>query len=226
MLVLTALCKYGRIVALQECLRGYRIAADSEGQRIIQAASPFDLLMLSLSVRLAVLRRAWLLRVPFAEHLELIGLAVRNLFRTDFGQSTDFCGLAMVRGAEWVALRDTISARTQVVRQLQQEITKRQKIVRDLGRDSRLFVRNPGVQEPELYASASIRERLDRVRGEHPSLLRLFRPPPMWQVALCRELNEDIGRLRRLCDEQLEIINQLDAEARALLQIIEGTSDP
>jgi hypothetical protein len=224
MLILTALCRFGRVVALPACLRGYRISSTSVGQRIVQAASPFRLLLITLSVRLAVIRHAWAISLPPNERRELLTLTIRNLFLSEFGQSTDFGGLARTRGAEWESLHEVATARAVVIRDLRQAIVAREALVRDLGRVTAPSVTFDSVLEDGPGASADIRASLARVRSERADPLRFFRRHPAWLIAFARDLNEEIGTLRRICNEQLVVMQQLDAQAKELLTIIENAA--
>lgn len=56
-------------------------------------------------------------------------------------------------------------------------------------------------------------------------LAGFFQAPKPEQVALARELNREIGRLRHLCDERLRTIERLTSEAELLLKAIEASRD-
>jgi hypothetical protein len=223
MTVLTALSGWGRIVAIPGCQREKRSLTTSDGWRTYQRASPFDLSVLGLQIRLLVLRIGCQLPVPFPERIALIKLALENFSRANFRRPLDIPALIDTRRQELETLRRTMNERAQLIARLEGEIAQRRAASThstpgpasgpDTTGDS------DGVApRSETGISSELERALDRYDRAAGSFWDFFRPAPDWILALCERLNDEIGDYRRRCDEQLRDIEDLSAAAEALLR--------
>src|SRR5262249_40419185 len=112
--ILTTLCRYGRIVALPQTLRGFRSRSTSERWRTYQMASPYDLFVLGIRAKLRLVRSAWQLSLPPREQASLLWLTVTNLFRANFSRPLDVRNLIAARARELDELQRVANARLQL----------------------------------------------------------------------------------------------------------------
>lgn len=217
--VLAALCGHGRIVALPECPRTYRVSGISDGDRIRRGASLWDLFAFSIGVKLMLIRIAWQLEIPPLEKLDLLRVTLANLFRGNLSRPWDHQAIVREREREYALLWSTLDERSRLIGSLRTEIEKRREILRLHGQDSGAHA-NAHADRPDVLAPPFPR-RQPRSRG---FLAELFRPPAPWQLLHYRALTEEIGVLRRHCEAQLGEIERLHAEAEALLRAIDDAS--
>jgi glycosyltransferase involved in cell wall biosynthesis len=217
--VLTELSGSGRIVALPECLRSYRLASASVGKQIGESVSSFDLLVLGLRMKLILLRRA--LRQPAGrlERVMLLGTVAGNLFRANFRQPYDHRTVLHQREKELALLRQTAADRAELITYLKGEIAARQDIVISKG------FAGPETNAPEAGEDAGLRlpEGLGSPAAGPPNpLAGFFQPLDAQQVRRLYELNEQIGKLRLLCERQAARIETLSSEAERWLRLMHG----
>ena len=231
---LAALCGHGRIVALPVCLREYRAQNASEGDRIHRGSSRYDLFVLSLWARLALIRCAVQLPVPLPERLSLLGTTLGNLFRANLQRPWDPQSAITERERELAMLSAVVEERAQLIRTLRGEIEKRREIVRALGREQEVPSTSLDTTNLSHDAGASAREIVpeaftparppDRRRGlggrVRGLLAAVFQPPAAEQAKRYRTLREAVSTLHQHCAAQEGAIQQLHAEAEALLQLI------
>jgi glycosyltransferase involved in cell wall biosynthesis len=218
--VLTTLSGKGRIVALPDCLRSYRLASSSVGKQIGESVSSFDLLVLGLRMKLLLLRKA--LRQP-AGRLERVGLLATtggNLFRANFRQPYDHRTVLNQREKELALLQQTAAERAELLEFLRGEIAARRDIVISKGlatAETDLLPdgaeANP--QVPDVPPGAARARRPNPVAG-------FFKPLSAQQVRRLYELNEQIGSFRLICERQAADIDLLSAEAGRWLQLMHG----
>jgi hypothetical protein len=243
--VLAALCGYGRIVALPRCLRTFRMAPTTLGQRLGQETSPFDLVLLGLGTKLRLLRCAWRSPLPLLDRLDLSRTAFANLFRANVGQPVNLRWTLRKRQQGLAVLRASALERSAHIRVLRAEIERRRAIVRAAGRD-------PGVADDDRQGDGSQGDRsqgdgsqgdggllaasfgpadtsTDRPvqygRRRVGSLLDLFRPPSAREVAAYYQVNKDYVNARKHCDDQLSTIEHLHHQAESLLDVIRALQD-
>jgi glycosyltransferase involved in cell wall biosynthesis len=216
--VLTSLSAVGRIVALPECLRSYRLASASVGRQIGESVSSFDLLVLGMRMKLILLRRA--LRMPLGplERITLLGTTARNLFRANFRQPYDHRTVLQQRERELNLLEKTAAERAGLLEFLRGEIAARREIVISKGlagpEEGPLTpgAGDAGSQAPEPPASVPGARR-------NP-VIDFFTPLSEQQVRRLYELNERIGALRLLCERQAADIDLLSTEADRWLKLM------
>jgi glycosyltransferase involved in cell wall biosynthesis len=225
--VLTEISAYGRIVAIPICLRSKRSSSSSDGWRTYQQASPFDLFILGARMKLVLTRSVWRLPLPPRERMELLKVTLDNLFRANFQRPFDIGVLIDLRRQELAKLRRVADERSQLIVSLRREIDARLRLLREAGRESRYHdvpMQDPAPSTERAAAAEAYRltQRLDRYDSTRASLLDFFRPTPAWQLALCEQLNREIGALRKQCEEQLALIHRLHCEADLIVSKIEG----
>jgi glycosyltransferase involved in cell wall biosynthesis len=221
--VLAALSRHGRIVALPDCLRGYRVSGASDGDRIHQGTSSFDLFVLGMRVKLSLLYCALRARLPFHERLDLVRTTVENLLRANFRRPWDYQTVISQRQEEIAVLYKAANERLDLISLLQAETEKRRELVRALCHNADLPstapTDGPQVAGADTGPQAVPRLRSQRSRRRRP-LLDFFLPLPASEVALYHDLVADIAELRPFCDRQMRTIADLTATAEALLDII------
>lgn len=215
--VLTALSGFGRVVALPDCLRSYRLSTVSVGQRIGEVVSSFDLLVLGIELKLFLLRRAMAIPMPAGERMGVVATALANLLRANFRQPYDQRVVLRSRQRELGMLLGVADERSKLISFLREEISTLRK-----ADGSRVDEPEPDDDEGGAAAPLSVSRETSRARqliGE-PSRRRLaldfFRPLSSSELGKFHEMNEHIGKLRIVCDEQLKIIDQLHTDAAAL----------
>ncbi len=216
--VLTTLSGRGRIVALPDCLRSYRLASASVGRQIGESVSSFDLLILGMRMKLILLRRA--LRMPLGrlERITLLGTAAGNLFRANFRQPYDHRTVLQQRERELALLEKTAAERAGLLEFLRGEIAARRKIVISKGL--------AGPEEEPLTpgaggASPQAPEPPPALpSGRRNPVVDFFTPLSEQQVRRLNELNKRIGALRLVCERQAADIDLLSTEADRWLSLM------
>ncbi|HEX2053419.1 MAG TPA: glycosyltransferase family 2 protein, partial [Actinomycetota bacterium] len=212
--VLTSLSAAGRIVALPECLRAYRLSEVSVGKQIGESVSSFDLLLLGLRMKLILLRRAATQPAGRIERAGLLATAVGNLFRANFRQPYDHRTVLQERENELRMLQKTAAERSRLIRFLRSEIAARKEIVASKGTP----VEPDG--EPSAGPAEDFPEPAAPDRSLYGRLTAFFRPLSAGQVRRLYELSEQIGRLREVCAGQEKEIERLSAEAAHWLEVM------
>lgn len=216
--VLTALSGRGRIVALPQSLRAYRLSTVSVGKQIGESVSSFDLLLLGLRMKAILLRRALTQPAGPMERAGLVATTIGNLFRANFRQPYDHRTVLYRRQRELSMLQRTAAERAELIAFLRKEIEARKRIVAEMGAA-------PGPSPPPVEDPGAVPEAPPPARRGMYSLLRdFFRPLPAEQVRRLYELSEEIGSLRKLCDRQESAIAALTAEAQRWLDLIDTGS--
>ena len=206
--VLTALSAAGRIAALPDCLRSYRLSSVSVGKKIGESVSSFDLLLLGMKMKLILIRRALAMDLDPPERLLLLATVLGNLFRANLHQPYDHRTVLVRREKELALLQQTAAERSRLIEFLQGEIVARRKIVAAKGLAAAAEdKRNP--VPPEIPAAPPV-DAFDSGRNR---LQDFFRPLTAQQVRRLYDLNEKIGRLREVCEQQAKVIEDLSAEA-------------
>lgn len=223
--VCTQLCALGRIVALPEVLRSYRLGVVTGGTVLSTWVSTFDLFRIGLRMKLILIGRAARMPGPRAARLRLTGVAVANLFRANQGQPYGHAFVSRSWEVAVGALGKAARERGQWVATLRRAILDRRQLALAEGLD-------PGPVPDELAAAL---EPLDLAtlpvpgRGRRYSrnlLADFFLPPSPRQVELGRELQAELGRLNVLCDRLLKRMEVLDAEAKRLAELLEQAAEP
>ncbi|HYN98465.1 MAG TPA: glycosyltransferase [Actinomycetota bacterium] len=210
--VLTALSAAGRIVALPECLRSYRLSSVSVGKKIGESVSSFDLLVLGMRMKLILIRRALQMPGGRLDRGLLVATVLANLFRANLRQPYDHRTVLAQREKELSLLEKTAAERARLIDFLQSEIAARHRIVVDKGL--------VGEQDeaprtaPELPQAPAVQP----FDGGRNLMTDFFTPLTENQVRRLYELNEKIGRLREVCEQQAAAIETLTAEADHWLQ--------
>ena len=193
---LAAIATRGRIVALPIEDRAFRLRNDSEGRRMMQVLSPFQLLKGSFVYKWILLRLAWGAPLPLGERLGLLSIAAQNLVRVSvrhpWGRAQDYALLIKAQIREREVLRNAVRARTALIASLEPETGER----------SEHFDRL------EILESGSWRDpRVGWLSG-------FLRPPPSHLDERYQTLLTEVEILRRHCAELLEAIERLDAQAQ------------
>lgn len=219
---LSVVSAYGRVVALPEPLRTFRMTPGGLADRNRRGMSTFDRAWLRLNLRIFLLYTA--LQPPYsrAETPGIVRTAVSNFFLEYVGGTADDRHVRQMFEDEVATLRDATAERSRVVDLLSAEIAKRRAALGEAARavpttsvppidTPRATVAPPAVVSPAGG-------RLGRLYA------RVFLPPPQDLADYVQWLREELGRLRQQCDTQLETIEHLDSEARALLAIMEAAA--
>ncbi|HEX2053783.1 MAG TPA: glycosyltransferase family A protein, partial [Actinomycetota bacterium] len=208
--VCTQLCRLGRIVALPEVLRSYRLAVVTGGTVLATWVSTFDLYRIGLGMKLVLIGRAATMPGPVGARLRLTAVALANLVRANRGQPYGHAFVSRNWEQAVGQLRQVAGERRRWVAILQQAILDRRRLAEQTGRD-------PGPLPARL---AEALEQLDEAKLPPPAptsrysrnpITDFFRPPSPAQIRLGRELQAELGRLNLLCGELLERMEFLDA---------------
>lgn len=216
--VLTTLSARGRIVALPDCLRSYRLASASVGKQIGESVSSFDLLVLGMRMKLILLHRALRMPIGRLERISLLGTAAGNLFRANFRQPYDHRTVLQQRERELALLEKTAAERAGLQEFLRGEIAARREIVISKGlagpEEQPLTpgAGEVGPQAPEPPPAVP-------AGGRNP-VADFFTPLSEQQVRRLYELNKRIGALRLVCDRQAADIDLLSTEADRWLRLM------
>jgi hypothetical protein len=210
--ILLPLLDRGRVVALPEFLRVYRHNLQSSWVRETASLSGLDQLLLGLHMRGVLVKSAWRLQLPAREKLEVLARALRN-----FG----VMNLRSVRG-EAARLRAAAEERRRAILSLRAEIDRRRDLLRSRGCDE------PAEPWPEdmrdeggaLTPSAAALPRwLVPIRQAVEELTTdFFRPKSPQQFAEWRRAVVDAVTLRAVCEERLQEIHRLTAQAERCLE--------
>jgi glycosyltransferase involved in cell wall biosynthesis len=217
--VLTRLTGAGRIVALPDCLRSYRLSSVSVGKQMGETVSSYDLLILGLRMKLTLLRRAFSIPAGRMERLLLLATAFGNLFRANFRQPYDHRTVLHQRERELKLLQETAAERAKLIKFLKDEIEARRQIVVSRGLASQSAGRSTleGAEEPEVprnpMTPASRRSPAGRLAG-------FFRPLDENEVRRFYELGQQIGVVRGICERQASAIERLTSEAERWLTMM------
>jgi glycosyltransferase involved in cell wall biosynthesis len=205
----------GRVVALAEPLRVYRYNLQSSWLRETRRLSGLDQLLLGLRMRAFLLRSAWRLVLPNREKLDLLGRALRNFLVVN---------LRTVRG-EAARLRAAAEERRRAILSLRAEIDRRRDLLRRQGCDEPVerwpadFRDDGGAVAPASAAGARRPRWLAPVRDAVEELATdFFRPKSPQQFAEWRRDLVDSLTLREVCEERLQEIHRLTAEAERCLE--------
>ena len=216
--VLTELSARGRIVALPDGLRSYRLASASVGKQIGESVSSFDLLLLGMRMKLILLRRALHQPAGRLERVLLMSTTVANLFRANFRQPYDHRTVLRQRERELALLEKTAAERADLVEFLRGEIAARRQIVISKG------LAGPESERPIPDAvGADAREpepALADPGGRRNPVVDFFTPLSEQQVRRLYRLNERIGAMRLVCERQAADIDLLSKEADRWLKLM------
>lgn len=217
--VLTRLAEAGRIVALPDCLRSYRLSSVSVGKQMGETVSSYDLLILGFRMKLRLIRRALRIRVARTERLLLVATALGNLFRANFRQPYDHRTVLHQRERELKLLQETAAERASLIDFLKKEIEARRQIVvsKGLGSQAADISTVDGASEPHVPADPVTPESR---RDPASRLADFFRPLDESQVRRFYELSQLIGTYRKLCEQQASTIEHLTAEAERWLKLM------
>lgn len=206
--VLTTLSAGGRITVLPDCLRSYRLSSVSVGKKIGESVSSFDLLLLGMKMKSILIRRVLAMNLNPSERLLLLATVLGNLFRANFRQPYDHRTVLSRREKELALLQQTAAERSGLIDFLRSEIVARRNIVLAKG-----VAVGPDEREdpapPEIPAAPPV----DAFAGGRNLLQDFFKPLTAQQVHRLYDLNEKIGRLREICEQQSKVIEDLSAEA-------------
>jgi hypothetical protein len=217
--VLTTLSGRGRVVALPECLRSYRLASASVGKQIGESVSSFDLLLLGMRMKLSLGKKALKQPAGRLERAMLLATVAGNLFRANFRQPYDHRTVLNQREKELALLRQTADERAELLGFLRGEIAARREIVI-----------SKGLAGPET-GRFSTGEAADLQTADVPPItpprrrnpvIDFFTPLSAQQVRRLYELNEQIGAFRLICERQAADIDILSLEADRWLQRMHG----
>ena len=224
--VTTALCLKGRIVALPEVLRSYRLAVVTAGTGLSTSVSTFDLYRIGLGIKLILIARAARAPGRLIARIRLVATAFGNLFRANLGQPYDHSHVSRSWEIAVEALETVAHERVAVTEALRALVEERGKAAAAINLSSPALTRE--VDEamrqdlPELPAAAD--------RGHRPAILnssqltRFFRPPAADQIRRRNELQARMGELNLLCARLLSTIETLNAEALRLQGLLDSAA--
>lgn len=209
--LLTTLALRGRIVALPRTLRTYRSSPESAARLMGRSVSPFDLALLDLETKLALLGRA--VRAPGTapERVLLAATAAGNFGSSTFRRRFDHRVAIRLVEQEAALLLRAAHERSKLYESLLNEIEARRRILIDRGEEPGPFVRAPIEAVPQPGPNL----RPDRRRTTN-----FFRPPSEEQIRWHGALSERVAALRTFCERQLDEIHRAEAHAVALLSRI------
>lgn len=215
--VTTALCLKGRIVALPEALRSYRLAVVTAGTGLATSVSTFDLYRIGLRMKLILIGRAARAPGPLTARVRLVATAAGNLFRANLGQPYDHAFVSRNWGIAVGALRHAAAERRSLVESLRNVVRERKADAASLGVDPGPI--SGSVKQAMEVPLPDLPEEPAAPDGPHSplqSLARFFRPPTPEEIRIRNELQAQMGELNLLCASLLETIETLDAEAKRL----------
>jgi glycosyltransferase involved in cell wall biosynthesis len=218
--VTTALCLRGRIVALPNALRSYRLAVHTAGTGMSTSFSTFDLYRIGLRIKLILIGRATRAPGSLTARLRLVGTAVANLFRANLGQPYDHAYVTRNWGIAVRALEGVARERAAAVESLKALVQTRRKAAEEIGVA-------PGPISAEVEG-ALMEPEVDLPEPADPppnswaaAVVRFFRPPTSDEIRRRNELQARMGELNLLCARMLSVIEVLNAEAQRLAQLLE-----
>lgn len=212
--VTTALCLKGRIVALPDALRSYRLAVVTAGTGLSTPFSTFDLYRIGLRMKLVLIGRAFRAPGSLPARLRLVGTAAANLFRANLGQPYDHSYVSSNWAIAVNALLHVAAERRDLLQTLRRMLQESRKEAAARGAD-------PGpVPGPVKEALEAPLPELPGAPAEPGSptwlqaLTRFFRPPTADQIQRRNDLQARMGELNLLCASLLGMIEILDAEVK------------
>jgi glycosyltransferase involved in cell wall biosynthesis len=217
--ILLAVLKQARIVALPEVLRTYRRNPQSAYHRETDRMSGLDYVRLGLQTKMMLLRKALSFPLPAEERRRLLRRVLANFVpRT-------------VRSARGEAKRLRIAAeeRRQLILSLRQVVAERRDLVVTHGLEPRSRPVRPGLSEDDLAppgeappAPSRLPPWAEPIRDAAETLFTdFFRRPSAEHQARRRKDMVDSLVLRQLCEDRLEEIHHLNAEAERYLSIMQ-----
>ena len=220
--VTTALCLQGRIVALPEALRSYRLAVVTAGTGLSTSVSTFDLYRIGLRMKFILIGRALRAPGPLSARVRLVATAVANLFRANLGQPYDHAWVTRNWGIAVGALRHAARERLEVVESLRTVVEERR--VKAAAIDAGAARSNEQVERamkqplPDVPAGE---EHGEPDRLSITAVTRFFRPPTPGEIRQRNELQAEMGELNLVCARLLAMIQTLNAEALRLVDLLE-----
>jgi glycosyltransferase involved in cell wall biosynthesis len=224
--VTTQLCRLGRIVALPEALRSYRLAVATEGTGLSRSVSALDLYIIGLRMKLIQIGRAWRMPGTRAERLRLVATALANLFRANLGQPYGHAYVSRNWEIAAGALRIDARERAELTRTLRELVLERRKQAESLSIDPGPMSEALEEALQPLDDSAAEGRRPAPERYSRNVLADFFLPPSNRQIELRARLQSEIGDLNLLCADLLRRIQPLHGEAGRLQDLIERASKP
>ncbi|HEX2053785.1 MAG TPA: glycosyltransferase family A protein [Actinomycetota bacterium] len=217
--VLTEVACRSRVVVLPQPMRTYRSSAASAARLIGRGVSPFDLWLLDLETKAALLRRAVRAPGPPLERLRLAGVAIANFPKPTFRRRFDHRYATRLAERRLAMLLRTAHERRRLLERLQDEISARRRILEERG------VGAPTAGEQREPGSGAVAGRAVEVLAADPSpppLKAFFRPPAPEVVARYTEIDVRSRELVAYCEKLLGAVEDADREAGALLSFIEA----
>jgi hypothetical protein len=139
----------------------------------------------------------------------LLRVVVTNFGRANLRHATDYRHLCDERLVELARLRAIAVERAVTITALQAAIQERQAILQAHGQK----VTVAAISVPPMPVQEAV------VPPDHSARLTdFFRPADPRLADAAWTLNQDIGKARAHCGTQLQIIQQLDSEARSLVE--------
>jgi glycosyltransferase involved in cell wall biosynthesis len=220
--ILLAVLKQARIVALPETLRTYRCNPQSAYHYENARTSGFDYVWLGLRTKVMLLREALHFPLPVAEKRLLLLRVLQNFVpRT----------ILSARG-ETRRLRIAVEERRQLVLSLRQEIERRRDVVLKHGLGPAPEPARSGLSEDDLAAPGTVPAVASRlpawaeaIRDATETLLAdFFRRPSAQCLARRRQDMVDSLVLRQRCEDLLQEIHRLTAEAERYLAMMQPSA--
>jgi hypothetical protein len=154
-----------------------------------------------------------------SERLGLVRVALTNLVGANIRQPYDHRKEARSWERELTMLMGVATERSQLIDSLSEATSERRELLRARG----LKVEAANEQALSDLGDAPLLPALLQRKGSRGPITDFFSPPAEWQIRRIHELHEHIQRLRGYCDEQLQAIELLNAEASRLLELIDSS---
>ena len=229
--VLTALARYGDVVALPDRLRSYRMSTGSVGMHITRGVSPLDLFLLGLRTKAKLVRYGQKVPTTKRERLGLLGTTIANFFRGNLRNPYAHRHVMHLREQTLRTLIQAAEERARLIANLHSEVIARREILKTQSANLS-FPRELNARLAAIEGTLAAPLKTLSESGSRGTLKDFLSPPTEWQIERGVDLHEHLGTLHALCAEQLTEIETLHAEAARLLALISpadttaGTDEP
>lgn len=207
--ILTGLAARGRIVALPEILRNFRMSPVSHGSRELVMFSPFDRMLLGFGTKFGILKNAWRTSLPISEKLDLLAVAAGNFAIHNLSRPNDYSGQIVRLHAELAMLERVAEKRLRLIETVQMALDQLH------GHSPGASSTPPGYKKlrdllaftPGRMAALPV-----RISRQARAFMDFFRPPAADLKKEYLELLEKIGRWRQFCEEREQTLKALSAK--------------